>query len=179
VQPPFGGRVHTLEYQVLRSWTLDLEEELRGSLATLPLASLPDAAAGVLSEVLRRMEERLVAEAAPEERKDLWTDIFVLMGLRYPRQNVAQLLRGIPAMRESDTYQAIVEEGMELGMERGLERGRLEGALHALLLVGTPRLGEPDAATRRRLESVTELARLDRWLQEISRVESWSDLPGL
>lgn len=172
---PVSGQTHLLEYQVIRAWLLDPEAVLQGPLSVLPLAPITDAAAGRLPEVLRRMEARLNTEVAPETRKDLWTDTFVLMGLRYPRERVVQLFRGIPAMRESETYQAILEEGKELG--RG--EGRLEGAIHALILFAAPRLGEPDAALRQRLESETNQARVEEWLQQVGRVESWSDLQGL
>lgn len=170
VTAPVSGKAHSLEYGVLRAWNLDLETVLQGSLGTLPLAPLTDAASDLLPQVLRRMEDRLEAEASPEERKDLWADTFVLLGLRYSRQSVAQLFRGIPAMRESDTYQAILEEG--------LEQGELRGAIRSLLLVGRPRLGEPDDATRRRIENEASLAQVERWLSRASMVESWSDLTG-
>ncbi|MCC2668515.1 MAG: hypothetical protein K0Q72_986 [Armatimonadetes bacterium] len=182
VVTPITGQVHLLQYQVLRAWELDLETVLEGSLATLPLAPITDAAAGDLQGVLRRMEARLLAEAPPEQQKDLWTDTFVLLGLRYPRESVAQLFRGIPAMRESDTYQMILEEGIERGLERGLERGRevgrVEGALQALLLLGSPRLGEPDPAARERILRETDPALVEEWLRRATQVESWSDLPG-
>lgn len=178
VVTPYRRQVHSLEYQVLRAWELDLDQVLQGSLATLPLAPLTDAAATRLPEVLRRMEVRL-AEASPEEQKDLWTDTFVLLGLRYPRQSVAQLFRGIPAMRESDTYQMILEEGIERGREEGREEGLLAGARLALFTVGTPRFGEPDPAVRQRIEAETDLARLEAWLATVTRAESWTDLPGL
>jgi len=183
VVAPVTGHIHLLQYQLLRTWELDLDAVLQGSLATLPLAPLTDAARPQLSEVLRQMETRLDAEASPEERKDLWTDTFVLLGLRYPRESVAQLFRGIPAMRESDTYQAILEEGIERGIERGreegLEWGRIEEARRALLLVGTARLGDPNPAIRERIESETDLTRLEECLRHASRAESWSDLPDL
>ncbi|MGV3723798.1 MAG: hypothetical protein ACO1SX_23110 [Actinomycetota bacterium] len=183
VVPPLGGMTHTLQYQVLRAWELSLEGMLQGSLATLPIAALTDAARSRFPEVMQRIESRLLAEASPEERKDLWTDTFVLLGLRYPRESVAQLFRGIPAMRESDTYQAIIEEGLETGLARGREEGReeglLAGALRALLLVGTPRFGEPDITTLQRLHAETDLNRVEEWLRHVNRAEAWSDLPGL
>ena len=178
VVPPTGFS-HTLKYQVVRAWNLDLEAVLRGSLAILPLAPLTDQAGPRLPEVLRRMEARLLSDAAPEERKDLWMDAFVLTGLRYRRESVAQLFRGIPAMRESDTYQMILEEGLEKGLEKGREEGRLQEARRALLLVGPPRLGEPNLATLRRIEAESQLSQLEEWLRLAGQIESWADLPGL
>jgi predicted transposase YdaD len=170
VVTPVFGQVHLLQYQLLRAWELDLATVLQGSLATLPLAPLADAARTQLPEVLRQMEARLAAEASPEERKDLWTDTFVLLGLRYPRESVAQLFKGIPAMRESDTYRAILEEGRDEGL--------VIGARRSLLLAGTPRLGEPDTATRQRIDAEGDLAQLEAWLSHLASAESWNDLPG-
>jgi predicted transposase YdaD len=178
VQSPLGRRVHLLEYAVVRAWKLDLETVLEGPLGTLPLAPITDAAADRLPEVLRRMETRLAQEAPPETRKDLWADTYVLLGLRYSRRSVAQLFRGIPAVKESDTYQAILEEGVERGRAQGREVGRVEEAIRALLIVGTARLGEADGAVRRRIEAETDLNRLEEWLRHVARVESWSELPG-
>lgn len=175
VVTPVNRQAHLLQYQVLRAWELDLDTVLHGSLATLPLAPLSDAARSQIPVVLRQMETRLAAEASPEERKDLWTDTFVLLGLRYPHESVAQWFRGIPAMRESDTYQAILEEGREEGRGEGM----VIGARRLLLTVGTPRFGEPDATTRRRIEAETSFARLEEWLRQAGSAESWSDLPGL
>jgi predicted transposase YdaD len=175
VVAPVTGQIHLFQYQVLRAWELDLATVLRGSLATLPLAPLADAARSQVPEVLRLMETRLAAEASPEERKDLWTDTFVLLGLRYPHESVAQWFRGIPAMRESDTYQAILDEGRGEGRDEGV----VIGARRSLLLVGTLRFGEPDARTRQQIEAETDLTRLEEWLRHTASTESWSDLPGL
>ncbi|MCC2667716.1 MAG: hypothetical protein K0Q72_187 [Armatimonadetes bacterium] len=180
---PQSGQIHLFQYQVLRAWELDLETVLTGSLATLPLAPITDAAADRLPEVLRQMELRMGEEASPEIRKDLWADTFVLLGLRYPRQSVAQLFRGLPVMRESDTYQMILEEGMERGLERGREEGREEGQLagtrRSLLLIGRRRLGEPSSATLQSIEAEQSLPRLEEWLNASLQAESWADLPGL
>ena len=94
-------------------------------------------------------------------------------------------------MRESDTYQMILEEGiekgvekgieqgLEMGIERGIEKGQLQGAVNALLVVGTARLGEPEPAVRARIESETQLAQVEEWLRDALQVESWSELPHL
>jgi hypothetical protein len=62
------------------------------------------------------------------------------------------------------------------GREEGFRAGRLEEAVRALFLVGTPRFGEPDADSRRRIESETELPQVEAWLQKLAQAESWADL---
>ncbi len=80
----------------------------------LLLALLSDVPPDALPDVVRQMEQRIDAEA-PDEAAILWTSAYVLMGLRYSPDFAAQLLKGVRAMKESSTYQAILEEGEELG----------------------------------------------------------------
>src|SRR5260370_15948761 len=53
--------------------------------------------------------------------EDIWSAAFILLGLRYSRELARHLLRGVRSMKESVTYQAILEEGEE--------KGKIEGAL--------------------------------------------------
>lgn len=75
-----------------------------------------------------------------------------LAGLRYNKGIVARLLRE-DIMKESVTYQAILEEGVEKGLERGKQLG--ERALVARQL--TRRVGKVDARLRKRLEKLSSL----------------------
>ena len=73
------------------------------------------------------MEQRIGREATPEEAGVLWTAADVLMGLRYPRPLVNDLLRGIHNMKDSVTYQGIVEEGVVKDQQAALlDLGRLK-----------------------------------------------------
>jgi hypothetical protein len=67
-------------------------------------------------------------------------------------------------MRESDTYQAILDEG------------RAEGARRVLLNQGRKRFGEPDEATRRALQAIDNLDRLDRLSDRLLGVSTWQEL---
>ena len=67
-------------------------------------------------------------------------------------------------MRESDTYQAILDEG------------RVEGLQRALLHLGRKKFGEPDEAARRALLDITDLDRLDRLSERLLDVSTWQDL---
>ena len=71
-------------------------------------------------------------------------------------------------MRESDTYQAILDEGREEGVVKGVQR--------TLLHLGRKRLGEPDEAARRALLDITDLDRLDRLSERLLDVSTWQEL---
>ena len=67
-------------------------------------------------------------------------------------------------MRESVTYQAILEEGREEGVRRTV--------LHQASL----RFGPPDDATLRRLEAIDGKARLQELTGRVLTAASWDDL---
>ena len=90
------------------------------------------------------------------------------MGLRYPKAFNAQLLRGVRRMKESVTYQAIMEEGEALG--------RIAEARRALLRVGTKRLGAPPATVEESLAAIESVERLEALLDRVLEVETWNDL---
>src|SRR5262249_3956733 len=110
----FPGEPPYLEfrYQVVRVWQTPVETILSGGLGLLTLAPRSDVDPAVLPAVIQRMDQRFRQETSPEEAGILWTAADVLMGLRYPRALVSQLLQGVHGMKESVTYQAIVEEGV-------------------------------------------------------------------
>jgi predicted transposase YdaD len=94
------------------------------------------------------------------------------MGLRYPRGLTDPLLPAIRNMRDSVTYQGILDEGRA----EGEVIGRVAGERRLLLLFGAARLGEPDATTRARLEAISEIETLERLAGRLLTVSSWSEL---
>lgn len=128
--------------------------------------------ASELSSVIRRMDERLTREATLEEAGELWTLTQVLMGLRYPLPMTRELLRGVTRMKESVTYQAILEEGREAGEAAG----RLDEARRILLLLGTDRFGPPDPQVRAELDRIDVLERLEQYGRRVLHATSWDDL---
>ncbi len=75
-------------------------------------------------------------------------------------------------MKESVTYQAIVEEGVE----KGIEKGRLEEARQMLLDLGTERLGEPSEDVERAIGRLTDLERLRQLGRRLLHVATWQEL---
>jgi predicted transposase YdaD len=79
-------------------------------------------------------------------------------------------------MRESSTYQAILEEGREEGLERGREQGRVAEARRLLFRLGTQKLGAPNATITSTVESLDDLDVLEHLTTGILTVATWQEL---
>ncbi len=172
---PDTGVYLEFRYQVVRVWEKPVEEVLAGGLGTLPLAPLSNVTEEELPAVIERMKTRIDAEATPEQAGKLWTATNVLMGLRYEAAFTQQLLQGVMNMKESVTYQAIVEEGRQ----EGRQEGRAEEARRLLLRQGGKRFGPPSEAVQSTLAGITTLETLEDLADRIIDVESWTELLGL
>ncbi len=90
-------------------------------------------------------------------------------------------------MKESTTYQAILEEGEAVGFEKGLTKGlsvglseglslgRVEEVRRLILLMGEPRLGLVNATVRADLERRT-LPDLEALALRLHQSETWVEL---
>ena len=161
---PDDPRYLEFRYRIFRTWHQPVERVLAGGLGTLPLAPLADISREALPGVIRGMDDRLSREAPPAEAAMLWTATYVLMGLRYSPGAARQLLQGVRVMRESSTYQAILDEG------------RLEEAQAIVLRQGRKRFGPPDARTSAAIESITDLERIEQLSERLLDVSSWDEL---
>lgn len=177
-----GGSTLAFDYQLVRVWTLPVGPLLSGPLGTLPLAPVAAVARPALSGVIRHIRKRLDREVTAPEAGELWTATEILMGLRYNEPEVRTLLRGVRHMRESVTYQAIVDEGRVEGRVQGRVEGRMEGRAEGrvegeqrlLLQMATTRFGEPTKAAAARLRSVTDLDKLDRLAASLFSAKDWN-----
>lgn len=81
-------------------------------------------------------------------------------------------------MRESVTYQAILEEGEASGLAKGKAEGALVEARKILLRLGQSHLGTPDAKAVLALERITDLNQLEELCDRVRAVDSWRKLLG-
>ncbi len=93
------------------------------------------------------------------------------MGLRYSAEMVQTLLQGVKAMRESSTYQAILEEGWQEARQAQIRR-----AQRLLLSLGQERFGAPSQKVRKRVERIEDLERLDALALRVLHVKTWEEL---
>jgi hypothetical protein len=67
-------------------------------------------------------------------------------------------------MKESSTYQAILEEG------------RIEEARRLLLLLGSDRFGPPDSGERAAIDAITSVERLEELVVRLLDASGWEKL---
>ena len=162
-------------FEIIRLWEIPAAQLLGGSLATAPLSvlgRLPETfgLTDGLAAVVRQLAVRLEREAAGDQADRLLVAAYVLTGLRLRAPDeVRQLFQGVSiAMRESVTYQAILEEGREEGHVESLHR--------MILRLGRRRFGEADVAIRQQIEAIRDIDRLEDLSERLVIVSSWDEL---
>ncbi len=192
---PRRGKNLWFQYDVIRVWQEAPERLLGAGLALLPLVPVADVAADRLSEVLTVLAGRLRDEAGAELKKTLWTATAILMGLRYPREQVEAMIEGVGNMilgirgiEDSWVYQDIFAKGRAEGVAEGEAKGRVEGeamgraeglvdeAREILLRLGRKTLGQPDEQVLSRIAGIRDLDRLNSMIDRIQEVRTWEDL---
>ena len=161
-------------YQVVRVWQLPPEPLLTGGLALLPLAPISAVTEEQLPGIIERMGRRLSSRRGRRQGQVVWAAAYILLGLRYSPALAAQLFRGVVSMKESSTYQAILEEGRAEGMAQGA----VAEARKLLRLFGDRTLGPPDARIATLLERIDDLARLEELCDRLPTVGNWHELLG-
>jgi predicted transposase YdaD len=157
---PDGRFTNRYDDQVVRPWREDAETFLNAGIGLVPLAPLTSVSEMDLPRIVGRMAERINVEPRPRAAK-LWTATYLLMGLRYSEELTDSLLEGIQTMQASTTCQKTLREGRKEGRKEGRNEGRIAEARRMLLLLGTERFGDRDAATAARFEAIKDIDRLE------------------
>lgn len=160
----------TFRYVVVRVWQLSPEPLLTGGMALLPLAPISAVTESELPGIIKQMERRLSSRRGRKQAPLVWGAAFILLGLRHSPALAAQLFRGVMSMKESSTYQAILEEG------RG--EGAVAEAKKVLRLQGDDAFGAPNARTAAVIERINDLAQLENLLRRVRSATSWQELLG-
>jgi predicted transposase YdaD len=165
---PRRGRL-AFRFEIIRLWQWPAEDLLTGGLGVVPLAPLGKLPAGArppagLAGVVERLVGRVTREAAPGESAELLTAALVLTGLRVPKPQVAELFRGVRAMRESSGYQLILDEGAVLEARK------------LLLRQGGRKFGAPSPEVEAAVQAIADIDRLERMSDRLLDVTTWQDL---
>jgi predicted transposase YdaD len=168
----------TFRYQVVRVWQLAPGPLLTGGLALLPLAPISAVTEAELPGIIEQMGQRLRGRRGRKQAQVIWAAAYILLGLRYSPALSAQLFRGVMTMRESSTYQAILEEGRVEGRQEGRTEGAVAEARRLLHLLGADAFGPPDAHATVAIDGINDLTRLEELVKRVRVAGSWQELLG-
>jgi hypothetical protein len=160
-----------LRYRTVRVWEVPAQRWLAGGLGLVPLAPLGDVRRDDLPVIIARMKRRFDREPA-RLAAELWSATYILMGLRYEQAMVQRLLQGVAKMKESVTYQAILEEGLT----EGKIKGKIEEARSILLLQGRSRFGAPSSEAVAAINALSDVQKLEQLSVRLLEASSWQEL---
>ena len=184
-----GQIYHEFRYHVIRVWELALEPLMTGPLGAIPLALLTNEARGRLPELVDRIDERLQVESVAEAaRRRLLTSCYILAGMRYDSDAVHTAFARVMGMKESSTYQAILQEGREEGIKTGIQAGIQTGTRtgiqtgliaarqEALLDIVRERFGSVPELVEARIRATDDTAKLQAAIRQSVRVTDPNDI---
>jgi hypothetical protein len=167
-EPPY----RTFRYQVVRVWQLPPERLLTGPLGLMALAPISQVTEAELPGIIHRMEQRLSRRHSKKQAEAVWDVVYLVLGVLYSKDVVDQLFRGVRSMKESSTYQGILEEGRS----EGRAEGALSEAKKVLRLQGDALFGPPDSRITRLIERLDDVAQVEDLLKRVPAVQSWQEL---
>ncbi|MDB5313162.1 MAG: hypothetical protein JWO38_7364 [Gemmataceae bacterium] len=170
---PGGEEYLRFTYRIVRLWELPADQLLAAGLGAAPLALLTDDAVPRLPELVTRFADRVDREAPDRDAGNLLlTCGFILLGLRYDKDVIRTLFAGVQRMKESSTYQSILDEGRDEGLARGIVAARQEDVM-ALL---QERFGTVPPEIESRVRAATDPTRLQAALRQVLRIDSPDEL---
>ncbi len=155
-------------FELVKVWEQPAELFLNAGVGLLPLAVLARPPAGMTRE--QALSERVVSvadgiESEKQQAKyDLMLSTFILAGMHVPYDRARAIFNKVLNMRESATYQGILEEGA-VAHQRD-----------TLLKLGRAKLGTPTAEQTNKVNAIQDLARLDRLVLRVLKVNTWDEL---
>jgi hypothetical protein len=170
-----GGLYLDFHFDVIRLWELPIDVVLAGGVGILPLITLANVDRGALPGVVQSIDARFQNEA-PDRAEDLQVATQILMGMRYDETFINVVFQGVTRMKESVIYQAILREGRAEGRAEAQTESRADEARRILNLLAHQRFGEPTQAIQAALDSITDLARLERITECFLKVNSWDEM---
>lgn len=178
---PDGQDYLDFRYLVVRVWELPVESLLTGPLGAVPFAPLGDVEAGRLADVLRRVGERIDAEADRPAADRMLMATEILAGMRLPGPEVKRLFQEVFGMSRIHGIEesSIARELIERGEARGKAQGRAEGLARArrvLLTLGGALVGPPSPEVVEVIGRIDDLDRIGAISDRLPSAASWEEL---
>jgi hypothetical protein len=194
--PSFDGRVSrglpgeldhlSFSYSVVKLWEQPVEPLLEGPLGTLPLAPISNVDPKRLPDILRRLGERLEAEAKPDSSARLFAATKILMGIRQPLIAVNELFQEVFGMsfrvygiEESSVARDLIDKGIAQGMAQGMAQGIAKGLANErrlLLSQGRLKFGPPSQEVVATFEGIDSTDRLEAIGLRLFSASTWEEV---
>ena len=182
-QHPRTGSYFEFHYDVVRVWREPSARLLAAGPGVIPLAVVTDDAQPRLDDIIRLANATdAVQHLSTHEQAALLSAEYILLGLRKSPEFVSHLIREVTRMKESSTYQAILEEGRAEGRLEGRREERLKSVRtlrENVLRVGTRFCGEPSPDLRERILALSNSDTLDEILKRLVDVDDWDAIAPL
>jgi len=158
----------SFKFQIVRVWELPADDFLNAGVGLMPLAVLGKPSAGksreqAFPEHLERIADRVEREMS-SEAANIMTAMYVLAGMHHDKSFLKQVFNKVLSMRESSTYQLILEEGA------------IEHTRELILKLGQKQMGKPTEKQAAKLQGIEDLERLDRIALKAPTAKSWDSL---
>jgi hypothetical protein len=175
---PLSGGVY--RYNVKRLWEMNPAETLH-SCSTAIFAPLTRFPPEQLPAILQRMKDLITTQAKDEKTLvNLWGVTYCCMGLRYPAEQVNELLADVmPIVYRCPDTKGVLSDGYYMGRSKGETEGALQATERWVHTLGNQRLGEPPAAVRQIVTGLRDLQRLEQLAARILKVDAWPEVLAL
>jgi hypothetical protein len=159
----------TFRYETVRVWETPTEDLLRGSIGTIPLATIGRPPRGrsrgdVIPECIGRIGERAVQELSKEMASRMATASLILGGMYLTDEQTEEAIRRLPSMIQSSAW-AVFERLAEASILR-----------RTLTELATDKFGPPTQDQETKLNAVTDPVRLRRVVRKVLTATSWDAL---
>ena len=150
---------------------------LSAGIGAAPLALLTDDAEPRLPELVSQFAERVAKESPDQDTENLLLSCsYILLGLRYDKDVIRSLFSGVQKIRESSTYQAILDEGREEGLREGRNEAIIQGEQVAIITFLQERFGAVPPEVETRVRATTDPTRLQAAIRQVLQIDAPGDL---
>jgi hypothetical protein len=155
-------------FETVRAWELPVADLLNAGIGFLPLAVLGKPPPGqtraqALPAIAKRIADRAEREAKADAKR-LYLAAYILSGMHVQPAVARDIFNKVIAMKESGTYQLILEEGA------------IDHTRKLILRLGSKQLGDPTEKQKNKLAVIEDLERLERIMEKAFTAKSWDGL---
>lgn len=185
---PNGFLSRIFNYKVVRLWEIPYQKLMSGSVYLLPYAALAMYDDNQVAQVMDELAVRINQEISAPEAKRIWGMIKILLGLRFSKEVIDQMIVPLEQLEDSTTYQYLIKKGEAIGEVKGEARGeargeakgeakgRIEAAREILLTLGTDRFGPPSRDFQAIISAISSATDLKRLATRVLHTDGWAEL---